>query len=162
MKRERDGEGEEPATTKLQKSSEESTSCPYLGTIDRTRLDFDFEKVCSVSMQSTNVYACLVCGKYFQGRGKNSQAYTHSLQAGHHVFLNLGSKRFYCLPDGYEVIDSSLEDITGVLDPAYPDEALLNLDQVSPKCRTLDGQVYLLTLILLTILVLHPRRDWSQ
>ena len=30
-------------------------------------LDFDFEKLCSVSLSNNNVYACLVCGKYFQG-----------------------------------------------------------------------------------------------
>ena len=29
-------------------------------------LDFDFEKCCSVSLSGHNVYACLVCGKYFQ------------------------------------------------------------------------------------------------
>ena len=31
-------------------------------------LDFDFEKLCSVSLSHINVYACLVCGKYFQGK----------------------------------------------------------------------------------------------
>jgi U4/U6.U5 tri-snRNP-associated protein 2 len=41
--------------------------CPYLDTIDRKLLDFDFEKLCSVTLQNLNVYACLVCGKYFQG-----------------------------------------------------------------------------------------------
>ena len=29
-------------------------------------LDFDFEKCCSVTLSKNNVYACLVCGKYFQ------------------------------------------------------------------------------------------------
>ena len=52
-------------------------------------LDFDFEKFCSVSLSNKNVYACLVCGKYYQGRGKKSHAYTHSLEAGHHVYINL-------------------------------------------------------------------------
>lgn len=42
--------------------------CPYLDTINRNVLDFDFEKLCSVSLSKINVYACLVCGKYFQGR----------------------------------------------------------------------------------------------
>lgn len=55
------------------------------------------------------VYACLVCGKYFQGRGNNTHAYTHSVGESHHVFLNLLSLRFYCLPDNYEIIDSSLD-----------------------------------------------------
>ena len=47
-----------------------SRSCPYLDTIDRSVLDFDFEKLCSVSLLNNNVYACLVCGKYFQGMDK--------------------------------------------------------------------------------------------
>ena len=43
-----------------------SRQCPYLDTIDRGVLDFDFEKLCSVSLSRINCYACLVCGKYFQ------------------------------------------------------------------------------------------------
>jgi len=34
-----------------------------VGTVDRSRLDFDFEKLCSISLQNANVYACIVCGK---------------------------------------------------------------------------------------------------
>jgi hypothetical protein len=45
--------------------------CPYLDTIDRSVLDFDFEKLCSVSLSRINVYACLICGKYFQVSFKN-------------------------------------------------------------------------------------------
>ena len=52
-------------------------------------LDFDFEKCCSVTLAGHNVYACLVCGKYFQGRGPNTQAYTHALEAGHHMFMQV-------------------------------------------------------------------------
>lgn len=51
---------------------------------------------------------CFVCA----GRGLKSHAYTHSVQFTHHVFLNLHTLKFYCLPDNYEIIDSSLEDIT--------------------------------------------------
>ncbi|ORZ39646.1 hypothetical protein BCR44DRAFT_127780, partial [Catenaria anguillulae PL171] len=83
----------------------------YLDTIRRSALDFDFEKVCSVSLSNVNVYACLVCGKYFQGRGQSSHAYTHSLSDNHQVFLNLTTLKFYVLPDGYEVEDASLNDI---------------------------------------------------
>ena len=32
----------------------------------RAVLDFDFEKLCSISLSHLNVYACMVCGKYFQ------------------------------------------------------------------------------------------------
>lgn len=85
--------------------------CPYLGTIKRHLLDFDFEKLCSISLTNLNVYACLICGKYYQGRGKSTHAYFHSLEQGHHVFINLHNQKFYCLPDNYEVDDISLNDI---------------------------------------------------
>ncbi|PPS01086.1 hypothetical protein GOBAR_AA19590 [Gossypium barbadense] len=92
--------------------------CPYLDTVNRQVLDFDFEKFCSVSLSNLNVYACLVCGKYYQGRGKKSHAYTHSLEAGHHVYINLRTEKVYCLPDGYEINDPSLDDIRHVLYPS--------------------------------------------
>lgn len=82
-------------------------------------LDFDFERFCSVSLSNLNVYACLVCGKYYQGRGKKSHAYTHSLEAGHHVYINLQTEKVYCLPDGYEISDPSLDDIRHVLNPRF-------------------------------------------
>uniref|UniRef100_A0A4W3I8J3 ubiquitinyl hydrolase 1 n=1 Tax=Callorhinchus milii TaxID=7868 RepID=A0A4W3I8J3_CALMI len=62
-------------------------------------LDFDFEKLCSVSLSHINVYACLVCGKYFQGRGLKSFANIHSVQVGHHVFLNLHTLKNYFLEE---------------------------------------------------------------
>lgn len=70
------------------KKDKETTDL-YLETIDRHMLDFDFEKVCSVSLSHLNVYACLTCGKYYQGRGKTSHAYFHSIDKDHHVFINL-------------------------------------------------------------------------
>jgi len=54
---------------------EHSRSCPYLDTIDRSVLDFDFEKLCSISLLNNNVYACLVCGKYFQGDHTHTQTH---------------------------------------------------------------------------------------
>uniref|UniRef100_A0AAQ6A587 Ubiquitin carboxyl-terminal hydrolase 39 n=1 Tax=Amphiprion ocellaris TaxID=80972 RepID=A0AAQ6A587_AMPOC len=92
-----------------------SRHCPYLDTINRSVLDFDFEKLCSISLSHINVYACLICGKYFQGRGLKSHAYTHSVQFTHHVFLNLHTLKFYCLPDNYEIIDSPPGDIMFLL-----------------------------------------------
>ena len=82
-----------------------------MDTINRNLIDFDFEKICSISLSNQNIYACLVCGKYFQGRGIKSHAYTHSLQEAHYVFLNLSTEKFYCLPENYEFFDSSLDDI---------------------------------------------------
>ena len=65
-----DENGDESVPEKKPNTEElsQSLSCPYLDTIDRNVLDFDFEKLCSVSLSRVNVYACLVCGKYFQVR----------------------------------------------------------------------------------------------
>jgi len=120
-----------------------SRHCPYLDTIDRSVLDFDFEKLCSVSLSHLNVYACLVCGKYFQGRGQKSHAYTHSVHIGHHVYLNLHLLKFYCLPDNYEIIDSSLEDIKYLLQPTFSKEHIKKLDTISKVSRALNGTTYI-------------------
>ncbi|XP_031253928.1 U4/U6.U5 tri-snRNP-associated protein 2-like isoform X1 [Pistacia vera] len=117
--------------------------CPYLDTVNRQVLDFDFEKFCSVSLSNLNVYACLVCGKYFQGRGQKSHAYTHSLEAGHHVYINLRTEKVYCLPDGYEINDPSLDDIRHVLNPRFTKEQVEQLDKNKQWSRALDGSDYL-------------------
>jgi U4/U6.U5 tri-snRNP-associated protein 2 len=124
-------------------SDDRSHSCPYLDTINRTVLDFDFEKLCSVSLSKINVYACLVCGKYFQGRGIGTHAYIHSVAVSHHVFLNLSSLKFYCLPDNYEVIDSSLSDITYVLRPTFSRQEIRAMDVAGKKqVIAFDGTAY--------------------
>ncbi|XP_051149356.1 uncharacterized protein LOC127264054 [Andrographis paniculata] len=125
------------------RSTEVRRDCPYLDTVNRQVLDFDFEKFCSVSLSNLNVYACLVCGKYYQGRGPKSHAYTHSLEAGHHVYINLRTEKVYCLPDGYEIIDPSLEDIRHVLNPRFTREQVEQLDRNRQWSRALDGSDYL-------------------
>uniref|UniRef100_L7LZC0 Ubiquitin carboxyl-terminal hydrolase 39 n=1 Tax=Rhipicephalus pulchellus TaxID=72859 RepID=L7LZC0_RHIPC len=127
----------------VEHSRQSRRNCPYLDTINRNVLDFDFEKLCSVSLSRINVYACLVCGKYFQGRGTNTHAYTHSVQVSHHVFLNLQTLRFYCLPDNYEIVDSSLDDITYVLRPTFTKEDIVRLDTSDRLSRAYDGTTYL-------------------
>ncbi|KAK7026172.1 putative mRNA-splicing protein ubp10 [Favolaschia claudopus] len=101
--------------------------------INRAVLDFDFEKVCSVSLTNINIYGCLVCGKYFQGRGRSSYAYSHSIHEDHHVFINLQTTQanprppVYVLPDGYPVSDPSLDDISFVLAPSFSSNSIANL-----------------------------------
>lgn len=66
------------------------SSCPYLDTINRRMLDFDFEKSCSISLMSgPHIYGCLVCGKFFHGRGKQTPACKH--------FEDVLLLLFYCL-----------------------------------------------------------------
>ncbi|KAG6121679.1 hypothetical protein E4U13_004133 [Claviceps humidiphila] len=108
----------------------------YLDTIDRHVLDFDFEKLCSVSLSNINVYACLVCGKYFQGRGTKSHAYFHALSEDHHVFINLETQKVYVLPEGYEVKSKSLEDIKYVSDPKYTKAEVMSLDRTPSQAHT--------------------------
>ncbi|KAM5531354.1 hypothetical protein V8D89_014999 [Ganoderma adspersum] len=118
-----DEDGEEESEDEISPSKlrgePQKASDLYLDTINRAVLDFDFEKVCSVSSSNINIYGCLVCGKYFQGRGRSSYAFAHAIHDDHHVFINLETTKVYVLPDGYLVSDPSLEDISFVLSPAF-------------------------------------------
>lgn len=120
-----------------------STECPYLDTIQRSMLDFDFEKVCSVTLSNINVYACLVCGVYFQGRGKTSPAFFHSLHEDHHIFINLQTLEVYCLPDNYQVIDTSFRDIQYVLNPIFSEEEVALLDKSTKLVYDLNKKCYI-------------------
>ncbi|KAF9166916.1 hypothetical protein DFQ26_006443 [Actinomortierella ambigua] len=122
---------------------DKSGSGLYLDTIQRHMLDFDFEKVCSVSLSNINVYACLVCGKYFQGRGKSSHAYFHSLHENHHVYINLHTLKIYILPDSYEVNDPSLDDIKYVLDPRFTPDQVAKLDKNTGLSYDLHRKQYI-------------------
>ena len=113
QKREEEEDDIEAHFRSLQNKNEK-VKCPYLDTVNRQALDFDMEKLCSVNLGNRNIYACLVCGKFFAGRGKGTPAYTHSVQCSHFVFMNITADveenfaKAYCLPDGYEIQDSSL------------------------------------------------------
>lgn len=114
----------------------------YLDTINRSVLDFDFEKLCSVTLSNINVYACLVCGKYYQGRGPKSHAYFHALEVGHHVYVNIQTKKVYVLPEGYEVKSKSLEDIKFVVDPQLSKDEVGKLDKEAKDAWDLGGKKY--------------------
>jgi U4/U6.U5 tri-snRNP-associated protein 2 len=98
-------ENENAAAVNFVVKKEERKKCPYLDTVNRQLLDFDMEKVCSVTLSNLNVYCCLICGKYFQGRGKSTPAYTHSVASGqfsaHHTHA-------ICLSSCYSIIKLSL------------------------------------------------------
>ncbi|KAH0481640.1 MAG: hypothetical protein KVP17_003767 [Porospora cf. gigantea B] len=120
-----------------------SAPCPYLGTIDRSALNFDFEKLCEMSLSREHVYACLVCGRHLQGRGKKTHAYTHSLLESHHVFMHLSTGQFYCLPDDYEIRDLSLRDIQQALNPTFTLADVQRLTTTSVVSRSLDGKEFI-------------------
>lgn len=83
--------------------------------IARSKLDFDFERLCSKSLSNINVYACLVCGKYFQGRGRGSWAYRHAVGDNHRVWLNLSTEKVrVILPFGGSADDPVLRFTRGL------------------------------------------------
>ncbi|KAI8854034.1 hypothetical protein BC829DRAFT_381125 [Chytridium lagenaria] len=122
---------------------QDGNSTLFLDTVNRYMLDFDFEKLCSVSLSNLNVYACLVCGKYFQGRGPTSHAYFHSVHEDHHVFINLDTLRVFILPDGYEAVDSSLKDIKFVIRPTFTAEEIKMMDKTASYSYDLNNKRYL-------------------
>lgn len=117
--------------------------CPYLDTINRQYLDFDNQKICSVTLTNLNIYCCLVCGKFFQGRGKQTPAYTHSVQMNHYCFMNLNDTKVYCLPDNYEIIDASLNDIKKCLSPQFSSSDIENLFQNTSLAKDMYDVAYL-------------------
>ena len=138
------GQNEKSAysATSRQEAPTEGYSDLYLDTINRSVLDFDFEKLCSVTLSNINVYACLVCGKYYQGRGPKSHAYYHALEVGHHVYVNMQTKRVYVLPEGYEVKSKSLDDIKFVVDPQLSRDEVAQIDREAKDAWDLAGKKY--------------------
>lgn len=133
--------GDDNSSTRKRKTP---AACPYLDTIQRSVLDFDSLDFCSVSLQSgPHIYACLVCSKYFRGRGRQTPAFTHAVEESHFVFVHLKSGKFYCLPDDYEIQDASLQDIRDALHPTFPPEQIATLDSNAELSRDLFGRRYL-------------------
>jgi len=116
----------------------------YFNTINRHKLDFDFEKKCQVTLSKSNVYCCLVCGKYLQGRSPTSQAYLHSLDVNHHLFISFSTLKTFALPEGFEVKDhdGSLDDIKELISPAYTKDQVASLDKQTTTARDIDGNPY--------------------
>jgi len=139
----------EPAAKKARGEGERESKvpqrldCPYLGTINRHVLDFDFEKLCSISLSGDNVYVDLVDGKYYQGRGQNTHAYRHALEKGHYVWMNVSDGKVHCIPDGYEVVDKSLDDIKYNLRPAFDEEEIEQMTVRVRYAKALDGTDYI-------------------
>jgi len=117
--------------------------CPFLDQINRRILDFDNRKLCSETMGSLNVYACLVCGKYFQGRTRGTPAYSHALKSSHKMYIHLADSRIFCLPEDYEIKDATLGDIKHNLHPTFTGEEIKNLDVTASYSHALDGNDFL-------------------
>ena len=113
-------------------------------TINRKLLDFDFEKLCSVTLSPLNCYACLTCGKYFQGRSEGTPAYMHALHHEHSLYLNLKTLKAYTLPDNSEFNDAGhLDDVRIVLKPNFTRESLNEIDERTGPLTDLQGKHFL-------------------
>ncbi|KAJ0078190.1 hypothetical protein Patl1_37238 [Pistacia atlantica] len=53
--------------------------------------------------------------------------------------ISIFERKFYCLPDGYEINDPSLDDIWPVLNPRFTKEQVAQLDKNKLWSRALDG-----------------------
>lgn len=117
----------------------------YFDSINPHLLDFDFETQCLISLLTVNVYCCLTCGEYYQGRSKSSHAYSHSINVDHHIFVNLHTKQFYVLPDNYEIDDDEalrfLARIKYAIDPTYTKELVQRL-RGDLTSKDLNGKLY--------------------
>lgn len=124
------------------KSDSQHNDHLYFDTINRSLLDFDFEKTCLISLLTINVYCCLVCGKYFQGRSTSSHAYNHSINEDHHIFINLDSLKIYILPDNYEVTNpkvlKSVADIKLSINPVYDFDSIRKLSTSNENILSYD------------------------
>ncbi|SCU81045.1 LANO_0B01838g1_1 [Lachancea nothofagi CBS 11611] len=156
----------------LKKSRTPAKQLPfYLESIDIKKLDFDREQICSVTLSPLNVYCCLTCGKFLQGRGEKSVAFLHSIHEDHHVFMNLKTRRAYILPENYEIpAIQFLEKIKFAICPSYTQK---DIASYPVKCFDMSNNPYLnglvglddpnhtlhVTVILQLVAQISPLRD---
>src|SRR5699024_7117092 len=88
-------------------------------------------------------YGCLVCGRYYAGRGKDTPLFVHALTTSHALYINLATTKIYCVPENYEVIDASLDDIKYNLQPKYTIEEIKRLTTTTVYSKTLNGADYI-------------------
>lgn len=112
---------------KKRRTVEEDEERSILKTIDLKKLDFDQEKICSVTLSSSNVYCCLVCGRYLQGRGQSSVAFRHAVETNDQVFLSFSTLKVYILPENCEITVAKcdlLKQIVYAVNPIFKAEEI--------------------------------------
>ena len=82
-------------------------------------LDLESERVCSVTLSTLNVHCCLCCGKYFQGRARDTPAFNHSIAQDHHLFLNLETGTVYSLPENNQVHSEAFTVLSQIVNPQF-------------------------------------------
>ncbi|NXF13100.1 SNUT2 protein, partial [Smithornis capensis] len=94
-----------------------------------------FEKLCSISLSHINVYACLVCGKYFQGGSGLGSPDSEEGQ----VWVPLTLRGVRCVSPRSE---GSLFP-QYVLKPTFTAQHIAHLDKQAKLSRAYDGTTYL-------------------
>lgn len=135
---------------KVEINSDLPASSHYLETVNVNDLNFDYDKICLVTLSDVNVYCCLCCGKYVQGRSKQLPAYLHSVNNDHHVFINMESLKVFILPENKEICSVEngssssgikvIDNIRYAIDPKYTARDLKHPQTLS---ITADGKRYL-------------------
>ncbi|QPG73376.1 hypothetical protein FOA43_000686 [Brettanomyces nanus] len=139
-------DGSESSSNKLQQRQHQlAKNDLYLETVNRNVLDFDSEKVCSVSLSDSNVYGCLTCNRYLRGRSRNSECFQHSINEDHHVFISFSTLKFYVLPENYELDQKSallLKDIQLLVNPTFTRTEVDKLDSQQTMGFDLNENLY--------------------
>lgn len=116
----------------------------YVDTIRPLVLDFDQPVRCSVTLATTNVFCCLVCGKYFKGGSMGTPAYTHAVETSHHLFISFESHEIRILPDNFDLTDrvalKAIEPVLQCLDSTIDISGQERLCLVG-KSRYIPGEV---------------------
>ncbi|CCK70000.1 mRNA splicing protein SAD1 KNAG_0D02510 [Huiozyma naganishii CBS 8797] len=141
--------------------------------IDLRKLDFDQVKRCSVKCTPLEVYCCLQCGKFLQGRGARSPCFLHAVNNSRHsMFMNLRDAKVYELPLNREVDtarDTLLQRLQLALQPQFESDRLQAFPQnctdlVAGKQYTngfvgITGKPQLVNYIVILLAHITPVRD---
>lgn len=124
---------------------ETTNSDMYLDSINRKILNFELPFECSSTLATTNVFVCLVCGKYLHGSSTSSPAYLHSVDSDHHIFISLESLKFILLPEQKVLSkerESELKDIQLLIDPKFDERMVEKFDKEPMQVETYLREQY--------------------
>ena len=121
-------------------------------TINNKKLDFDSERICSITLSKLNIYGCLTCGKFFKGYRERSPAFLHSINENHRLFVslnNIRNNKVIILPDEIEINDTKsllspdkklIQDIIFATNPIYDKNFIQSFPQKCYDCT--QNQLY--------------------
>lgn len=110
--------------------------------VNRRVLDFDFEKVCCVTLATADVGVCLACGRFFHGRAPSTPAFLHALNEEHPLYMSLASGTAYRLPAGTEEPAGDLDDVRYAMFPTFDAATVRSLDAAPRAGVDLHGKPF--------------------